>query len=273
MSAKSIARTPTTLVDIGGRRLAATFIGEGEPLVLLEVGLGAESQSWAAVAEGVAGFTRVCYYDRAGRGSSDPAPQPRVADDLVRDVYALVHSAHGSTPCVFVGQSFGGLIARLYAYHHPADVAGIVLVDSFHEDQFDAMAPHFPAAISDEPARLSSMRAFWSGGWRDPSQNYEGIDMVSCLASAKRTKSLGDIPIRVLTAHSFTCQLAPHFPLEDGQRLQEIWEELQSRFLRLSTDASQRIIEESGHFIQHDKPKVVVDAIARLVEHCRLVRL
>ncbi|MFN8494483.1 MAG: alpha/beta hydrolase [Caldilineaceae bacterium] len=269
MSNINIAQSSPVLVDVGGRRLAATVLGQGEPFVLLETGFGVESAAWAAVAEAVAKFTRVCFYDRAGRGVSDPAHQPRQPADLVQDAYRLLHSTAGASPCLYVGQSFGGLIARLYAQQHPADVAGIVLVDSFHEAQFETFAPLFPAVQPGEPVALTAMRTFWAGGWRDPAQNKEGIDMQACQVAGRSIATLGDIPLRVLTAQTYTHQVAPIFPAGGSLTNQALWEEMQSQFLRLSTDTTQCIIQESGYFIQVDKPQVIGETIAELVENFR----
>jgi pimeloyl-ACP methyl ester carboxylesterase len=254
-------------VEPGGRSLATTVLGEGEPFVLLEVGLGADSHSWSAVADGVARFTRVGYYDRAGRGGSDPAPTPRDANSIVEDAHRVLRALAPSSRVIYVGQSFGGLMARLYAHRHPAQVAALVLVDAMHVDQFEACAPHFPPAVEGEPATLTSMRDFWSGGWRDPSQNKEGIDMLSCRSAARRAASLGDLPIRVLTAGTFTNP--PQFPDEQGEKLQAIWEGLQDSFVRLSSQSSRQQVPESGHFMQNDKPEVVIETIAELVECVR----
>jgi pimeloyl-ACP methyl ester carboxylesterase len=251
-------------IEIGQRRLAATLQGSGPPYVLLEVGFGAEASSWSAVAEAVSRMARVCYYDRAGRGGSDAdSVKPRGPDVLVEDAHAVIHAIDGVTPFVFVGQSFGGLIGRLLAHRYPNHVAGLVLVDSLHEDQFDTLAPLFPPASEGEPAMVSGMRSFWSGGWRDPAQNKEGIDMLACQAAAHAVTSLGDLPIHVLTASSFVHP--PMFPRDHALRLQAKWEELQSRFTRLSTRAVQQVIPECGHFMQTDKPQVVVDAIEAML--------
>src|SRR5512143_1989451 len=119
MSRPNSVQSERELVEVGDRHLSATFLGQGQPLVLLETGFGIESSSWAAVAEGVSKFTRACYYDRAGRGGSERAPQPRSAQDLVLDAHTLLHVTGGSGPFVIAGQSFGGVIARLYAHHYP----------------------------------------------------------------------------------------------------------------------------------------------------------
>ena len=72
-----------TLVDVGGYRLAIHCTGEGSPTVVLETGLGAPSEYWALIQQEIAGLTRVCLFDRAGRGKSEPAPTtPRTCADM-----------------------------------------------------------------------------------------------------------------------------------------------------------------------------------------------
>ena len=132
------------MIDIGGRRLALSCTGAGAPTVILETGLGAESDEWAAVQEAVQTFTRVCRYDRAGRGASDPAVRPRSAAEMVEDLHVLLRTADIRGPYVPVGHSFGGLLMRLFAQRFPQDVRSLVLVDSMHEDQFEVFGPTFP---------------------------------------------------------------------------------------------------------------------------------
>jgi pimeloyl-ACP methyl ester carboxylesterase len=96
-----------TLVDVGRYRLAIHCIGEGSPTVVLETGLGAPSEYWAPIQQEIAWLTRVCRFDRAGRGKSDPAPTPRTCADMVADLHALLHNASIPAPYVLVGNSLG----------------------------------------------------------------------------------------------------------------------------------------------------------------------
>lgn len=253
-------------VEAGGRRLSATLMGAGEPLVLLETGFGAGSAAWAPVAAAITAFTTVCYYDRASRGASDPAPRPRKPEDLLRDLGLVIDAAAPRQPIVLVGQSFGGLIARLYAFRHPEAVAAVVLVDSIHEDQFDACGPLFPPQAPDEPAMLTSMRPFWTGGWRDPARNEEGIDMSACFAAGREITRLRQ-PVRVLTAN--TWRVPPLVGPEHAGRLQAAWEQLQRSFTNLSPDAEHRLVAGSGHFVQRDAPDVIAATVRELVDAIR----
>ncbi len=116
----------------GDRELALVCWGEGRPTVLLETG-GVNIEEWtgSAVVSGLAGSTRVCTYDRAGTGRSDPAPmERRDAEDVVTEANALLGAADITGALVLVGRSFGGMIVTHYAETIPDDVVGVVVLDT-----------------------------------------------------------------------------------------------------------------------------------------------
>jgi pimeloyl-ACP methyl ester carboxylesterase len=115
-----------------GRRLALVCWGEGSPTVLLETG-GANIEEWtgSGVVRRLASGTRVCTYDRAGTGTSDPAPnERRDAEDVAHDIKALLAAADLAGPYVLVGRSFGGMIVTHYAEVLPEGVVGVVVLDT-----------------------------------------------------------------------------------------------------------------------------------------------
>ena len=115
-----------------GRQLALVCWGDGSPTVLLETG-GANIEEWSGsgVVRRLASVTRVCTYDRAGTGTSDPAPnERRDADDVVSDLKALLVAADVAGPYVLLGRSFGGMIVTHYAETLPEDVVGVVVLDT-----------------------------------------------------------------------------------------------------------------------------------------------
>jgi pimeloyl-ACP methyl ester carboxylesterase len=121
---------PGRLVDVGGHRLHMECTGSGSPTVVVEPGAGMTSSSVGLIAPAVAAETRVCVYDRAGRGWREPADTRQDADQIAADLHTLLDRGNVPGPYVLVGHSFGGHYVRAYAAHHPDEVAGMVLVDS-----------------------------------------------------------------------------------------------------------------------------------------------
>jgi pimeloyl-ACP methyl ester carboxylesterase len=98
------------------------------------------SANLANVQPEIAKTTRVCAYDRAGMGWSEPGPEPRDARQISGELHTLLEGANIEGPYVLVGHSTGGLHARMYADRYSDEVAGVVLVDSSHPEQFTRSA-------------------------------------------------------------------------------------------------------------------------------------
>jgi pimeloyl-ACP methyl ester carboxylesterase len=121
---------PGQLIDVGGHRLHLYCTGAGSPTVVLEPGLGGASLDMTSIAAAVARDSRVCVYDRAGRGWSDAADGPQDAAQTTTDLHTLLDRAHIPGPYVLAGHSFGGLYVLSFAAQYPDQVAGMVLLDS-----------------------------------------------------------------------------------------------------------------------------------------------
>lgn len=274
---------PGRLVDIGGYQLHINCSGsdgaEGGPTVVMDAGIGECSPGWSLVQPEIARFARVCTYDRAGLGWSDAAPTARTSQQIVGELHALLTNAGIKPPYVLVGHSFGGLNARLYASQFPEAVAGIVLVDSAHEEYpfrppllmrlgllaaplgiprlfarsvvsenpiFAADSKYPPAyqAIATSTKYLNTVRREWSAADESWSQ----------ARSSKKT--LGDKSLVVLFAR-FNHEVYP------------ILKKLQTELAQRSTEGKLIIIENSGHHIQYDQPEVLIDAVREVVEAVR----
>jgi pimeloyl-ACP methyl ester carboxylesterase len=124
-------------VLIGGRKLFLKAAGPprtaGEPVIVVEAGLGDSSSGWAAVQPLVAKYARIFTYDRAGYGRSDPAPDPRTAEAVAKDLSALLSAAKITPPYIIVCHSYGGILAREFLALHVKDIAGMVFVDTNQE--------------------------------------------------------------------------------------------------------------------------------------------
>lgn len=127
---------PGRMVDVNGHLLHLQAMGKGSPTVILETGLGGMSAAWGWVQPEVAKFTRVASYDRAGLGWSEADGASPDALHIARQLHTLLVNAGIEGPYVLVGHSMGGLFVRVYADQYPAEVAGMVLIDASHPDQY-----------------------------------------------------------------------------------------------------------------------------------------
>jgi pimeloyl-ACP methyl ester carboxylesterase len=136
-----VVPAPGRLIEVGGFRLHLHASGDGEPSVILESALGGSSISWALVQPAIARDTRVYSYDRAGFGWSDPGPMPRTAGRVADELNVLLERARVPPPFVLVGHSYGGLVIQIFAARYPRHVAGLVLVDPAHAEDWVTPAP------------------------------------------------------------------------------------------------------------------------------------
>jgi pimeloyl-ACP methyl ester carboxylesterase len=111
----------------------------GRTTIVLDSGLGAPALGWILIQPEVAKFARVCSYDRAGYGWSDPGPEPRTSSQIAKELKAVLDAAAERPPYVMVGHSFGGFNVRVFTSLYPGEVAGVVLVEASHEDEDTAL--------------------------------------------------------------------------------------------------------------------------------------
>jgi pimeloyl-ACP methyl ester carboxylesterase len=302
VKADLIAKYPPLgqMVDVGGYRLHIDCQGTGSPTVIMEAGLGEPSLMWALVQPQVSSTTRVCVYDRAGLGWSDKSPKPRTADIMVDELHTLLKNANIEGPYIMVGHSTGGMLVRLYAHAYPADVVGMVLVDSQHEDQFARLPPAIQqnlkvmfaqsnqslplyrilinsgisvlvpavAALADNPKLPNPAReAFTALAISDPkfieAQAAEQGAIFDSLEQvrAAHIASLGSIPLVVLYRGVDDDPTPGLTPEENKQR----WLGLQTELAALSPQGKLLIADKGGHHIQFDQPNLVIDAIEQVL--------
>ena len=242
------------LVDVGGYSVSLTCRGEGTPSVIFVSGLAGDAESWQAgdVLGEVSQTTQACAYDRRGLGESDPLPEERrTAQASADELTALLANAQIDGPYVLVAHSYGGFIARLFANDNPDDVVGMVLVDASSEHQ-EARARE----VVTEDERQMLAREFENANERNP----ENVDLVLSIEQVMASEGLGDIPLVVLTA-GLAGDAPPQISEASFTALHDVWvNELQVAFLELSTNSTQVIVEDSGHFIPIEQPQAVIDA-------------
>ena len=196
------------MIDVGGgRRLYIRSAGSGGPTVILEPGLGESAREMARwIAPDVARTTTVVVYDRAGHGRSDA--EPAGGADAARDLHVLLRRAHVPGPYVLAGHSLGGMFALSYAHRYPAEVGGIVLLDSMHPRQHNAFAGMDPLlALVPTLARTGLANLLFDRKDGDPTAQARQVvrdveEMPAELDRAANLTSLGNKPLIVLSAGS-----------------------------------------------------------------------
>ena len=274
---------PGRLVDVGGHQLHLLCRGSGSPVVILEPGLPGSSLAWESVTTDIATFTRVCSYDRAGYGWSDIGPSPRVVGNIVQELNVLLQAAGIEPPYVLVGHSFGGLVMQLYANRYPAEVSGMVLVDSSHPDQLSQTTDLETVSILGPLIRvlapLGVPRFFFPVPAGSPKSRDDSVRTLE-RELLKTTKALRTVASELdglreslmeAGAHRPNLEKRPLIVLTEGRRGAKFWHEMQEDLAKLSGVSDWQIVEGSGHFIHHDQPEAVVNAIRRVLEQVRSI--
>lgn len=269
------AELPGERINIGGHRLYLHCMGEGAPTVVIDAGMGGFSLEWQPVQERLAHQARVCSYDRAGYGYSDPGPLPRTSARIARELHTLLHTAGIPGPYLLVGHSFGGYNIRYFASAYPEETAGLVLVDASHPEQFERMAEHTEReAIMPEPGdnRLWLSRAIIPDNY--PAHLVQRARVLMNTRKARATQIeelryfkhsadevlaaglLPDVPIMVLTRGQ---RVWPY--TVEGHRMEQVWAEMQRDLAALSPRSLHLIAANSGHSIHLDQPDAVSSAV------------
>lgn len=279
------------LINIGGRKMHIDCTGRGDPSVILDSGLGDSYLSWRKVQPEIAEFARVCSYDRAGIGYSEPSSSPRTARVIAEELHALLLAAGVAPPYILVGHSMGGFDVRLYYSLFPKDVAGIALVDASHPDQMN----RFPEPVKEIEATGMREAEFLDYAMlfgiprliglcdQDPRQraaqcnfhtDHEAIEeMRSIPESARQTAAAGnldDLPLAVVSHDPE--KPSTEFPPDVAKATNEAWEKMQQDLAHLSTRGTQTIAKGSRHYIQLDRPDMVVAAIRNVWDEARDLR-
>ena len=219
-------------VSVDGHGLFLSCRGAGSPTVILDAGLGESHRAWDRVLNGADLKTRVCAYDRWGVGDSEPATTgTRSIGDATADLHALLAAAEIGPPYVLVGHSVAGLIGRHYTKLYPAEVKGLVMLDT---------AP-------DDWDQYNHKSVFTSGG--------ESLDIAEVAASLRASDNLTDRPVVVVQAARTT-------EISGAPQFAEYWQAAQRNLAALSSNSLFVVAANSNHGIASSQPELVAGAVA-----------
>jgi pimeloyl-ACP methyl ester carboxylesterase len=286
---------PGQLIDVGGHRLHLSCTGAGTPTVVLEPAAGGMSSSLGWIAPAVARDTRVCVYDRAGRGWSESADTAQDGAQIATDLHTLLQRGRVPGPYVLAGHSFGGLYVLTFAARYPDEVAGMVLVDSTapasaanpgtplpgHGGASDGMSR--ASALVSTAARLGLGRLYGQfalGSLPPRSQDEvrasvatpswlrstidEYLQAAASTEQAAALRDFADKPLIILTA---------------GSGHDAAWSAAQNRMARLSTNSVHRVIAGATHedLVANEEDaaattQAILDVVSSVRNRERLVR-
>jgi pimeloyl-ACP methyl ester carboxylesterase len=234
---------PGQLIDVGGHSLHLNCSGSGSPTVILEPGAGSMSSDLGLITPAVARDTRVCVYDRAGRGWSEPADSRQDGAQIATDLHTLLQRGNVPGPYVLAGHSFGGLYTAIFAARYPDEIAGMVLVDSTppgsapkpatspgDEGSYDTLGR--VSGLLSSSAQLGLGRLFGVNASHARSTIHEYIQGGASKDQAASLVDFSDKPLVVLEA---------------GIGSDAAWSAAQVELARLSTNSVHRVIDGATH--------------------------
>jgi pimeloyl-ACP methyl ester carboxylesterase len=247
--------------------------GTGSPTIVIEAAASADWLGWQGVQPKLSQSTRVCTYGRAGHGWSQPRAGPRDAEAIARELHALLDQAGVQRPLVLTGHSAGRLYVREYAREFPAEVAGVVLIDSSSPQQIDEL-PGWRRSY--EARRRDMVRQLQ---WESCESGLDGERLMGncrntpspelqhlARQQAARLTAFGNVPLLIISQDpdrrrgGMTVNAIAELP---------VWAQEQEA-LKSHSPLSWRVIaKDSGHGIHHDRPDVIVTQITRLIGYLR----
>lgn len=233
-------------------KLYSKYSRNSTPSVIFIAGLGDSCETWKVVQSRISEAASTFSYDRAGIGRSQSVSGTRTCRCLVEELSELLQVLDVAPPYVLVGHSFGGLVARLYAGLYPQNICGIVLVDAAPEYKELAYEKVLPKE------RIAENREYLM----NPLQNSERIDKIRSYEQIAEHVQLHDIPLSIIM-RGLPDEWNEGWP---HLAILEIEQKLQAEFQRLSTSSTIRIANQSGHYIHHDEPEIVVEEIMNMLE-------
>jgi len=280
------------LVDVGGYNVHLHTTGSGGPTVVLDAGMGCNVLGWSLVQPEITKFTRVVSFDRPGNGWSDESPLERTSQNIVTELHVALHKAGIQGPYILVGHSFGGLNACLFARLYPNEVAGVILVDSSHENQMEKIPmPQMNHTMMMLASRLGVVRLFThlpvykKGVAVFPEQIQNPLlaqlrttkFMRTVLRESSQFKTscdqlkaagghLGDKPLTVISAIKATSVEGSGLTQEQIDAIHIPFKELQKDLATKSTQGKQIFAEESDHMVPFNQPRIIVDSVKEMVD-------
>lgn len=290
---------PGQFVDLGDHQVHLHCTGSGTPTVILESGSINTYLTWTKVQPEIAEFTRVCSYDRAGLGWSSSISEPQRSSDVAKRLSRLLKEANIEPPYILAGHSRGGIHVRTFNTAYPATVAGLIFIDSAHEQQYQRYPEAYHRALDQQGS------IFQMGRWFAPvgavrllgltEQQVQGLPLSSQDKKALSAiwnqshvwktvvmqeeawikdenqstppDSLGNLPLVVIRRGQ--ARNIPGLSAELSKEVEEVQQKFQRELSLLSSNSEFWAAENSGHAIPWEQPQIVIRAIRDVWEKAK----
>ena len=279
---------PGDFYSVEGKQMHINCTGTGMPTVVMESAASSRWTQWRKVQPALSQVTRVCSYDRAGHGWSEPRSGPRDAETIAHELHSLLDQARVKRPFIYASESAGGLYVREYAREFPDEVAGVALIDSSSPQQIDEL-PGFRASYEEDKREAQrtlwkDRSLVWSGWERLLGQCTSGANAIDCRPAyvdtdedelpyfekssqqAGRLTTFGNIPLLVISRDTTAGNSGTS--AEDAAQ-NAVWEREQEASKALSPLSWRAIAHGSGHIVPVDRPDVVILEMTRLINYLR----
>ncbi len=290
---------PGSLYQVDGYKMHLYCTGEGSPTVILEAGLGDDWLQWRKIQPALSRLTRVCSYDRAGFGWSDPRPSRRDSQNIADELHALLKQAGITGPLLLMGHSAGGLHIREYATIYPEGIVGLVFVDASTPGQMDQLPPQLVEPVDLRWAKVQTVVGIprlrgrcgdhdWTGMGAVPSDSPQFVAwlkaddcMLSVLKATEQEESAfrlsgqevagtgpyGDLPILIFSEDT---EIVPafwtaYYPASLHPAFAKAWYSLQEGLKNLSLRSRRIVAKGSSHYVQVDRPELVIAEVGHMI--------
>jgi len=286
---------PGAFYSVNGHTMHIICTGSGSPTIVLEAGLGNDALTWGGVQPVLSNTTRVCSYDRAGFGWSDPLPAPRDADHIAAELHELLLQAKVTGPIVLMGHSIAGIYMRDYATRYPEGIVGIVFEDGSTPLQDENSVMKAAESKSKTPPpwalELLAKSAMSMGVPRllgMCSQSIKGFDARAAKLQAEdichtnvspmftamdgvnqsgqetiHTGPYGAMPILIISEDP--AKMAAGAPAD----VANVWSQMQEDLKKLSTRSRRIIAKDSTHYIHIDRAELIEKEVPLFIQQIR----
>lgn len=247
-------------VNIGDYSINYKDSGKGKHIIVLEAGLGMNSETWTEIQAKLSENYRVISYDRSGYGKSNNSDSPRTIYNITKDLKLLLETIEATAPYVLVGHSMGGYVIRHFAELYPEKVSGIVMIDSYHENLFKMLRDSVSERDWNKYLGTGHVNKDTLHGIES-----EKVEFMETVLSNDRFEIPSELPVHVLTSLE---------PSEDTNRLvtvsMDLHKSLSLSFVTENDNVNQTITKSSGHFIYLKEPELVISAVDNIIKRIEI---